>query len=65
MATRSLFNDENCDVRKSTRIRVVSMAREVLEIEEVWKHSAVPIMRGVRVTIVSPRDSVQVWTLRV
>ena len=37
---RALFNDENCDERKSKRFRLVSMARELLDREEVRKRSA-------------------------
>ena len=35
-----LFDDENCDVRKSKRFRLVSMHREFLNREEVQKRSA-------------------------
>jgi hypothetical protein len=37
---RGLFDDENCDERKSKRFRLVSMAREFLEGEEARKRSA-------------------------
>ena len=37
---RGLFNNENCDERKSKRFRLASMAREPLESEEVRKRSA-------------------------
>jgi len=37
---RGLFDDENCDERKSKRFRLASMAREFLESEEVRKRSA-------------------------
>ena len=37
---RVLFDDENCDERKSKRFRLVSMAREFLDREEVRKRSA-------------------------
>ena len=37
---RDLFDDENCDERKSKRFRLASMARAFLEGEEVRKHSA-------------------------
>ena len=37
---RGLFDHENCDERKSKRIRLASMARELLKSEEVRKGSA-------------------------
>jgi len=37
---RGLFNDENCDERKSKRFPLASMARELLESEELRKRSA-------------------------
>ena len=37
---RGLFDDENCDEHKSKRFRLASMARELLESEEVRKRSA-------------------------
>ena len=37
---RSLFDDENCDERKSKRFCLVSMAREFLDREKVRKRSA-------------------------
>jgi len=37
---KGLFDDKNCDERKSKRFRLASMAREYLETEEVWKRSA-------------------------
>ena len=37
---RGLFDDENCDERKSKRFRLVSMAREFLDREEARKRSA-------------------------
>ena len=35
MKRKGLFDNENCDERKSKRFRLVSMAREFLESEEV------------------------------
>ena len=37
---RGLFDDQNCDERKSERFRLASMARVILESEEVRKRSA-------------------------
>ena len=37
---RGLFDDQNCHERKSKRFRLVSMAREFLDREEVRKRSA-------------------------
>ena len=37
---RGLFDDENCDDRKSKRFRLVSMAREFLKTEDARKRSA-------------------------
>ena len=37
---RGLFDDQNCDKRKSKRFRLASMARELLESVEVRKRSA-------------------------
>ena len=37
---RGLFDDENCDELKSKRFRLVSMAREILDREEVRKRSS-------------------------
>jgi len=37
---RGLFDDQNCDERKSKRFRLACMARELLESEEVRKRSA-------------------------
>jgi len=37
---RGLFEDEDCDERKSKRFRLACVAREFLEDEEVWKCSA-------------------------
>ena len=37
---RGLFDDENCDERKSRRFRLTFRAREFLEREELGKRSA-------------------------
>jgi len=37
---RGVFDDENCDERKSKRFRLASMARECLESEQLRKRSA-------------------------
>ena len=42
MKRKGLFDNENCDERKSKRFRLIAMAREFLESEEVRKRSASP-----------------------
>jgi len=37
---RGLFDDENCDERKSKRSRLASVARELFESEEIQKRCA-------------------------